>query len=86
MKINKLEFSESSVHFSVDGREWSTGEILKIDVNNLVEELQNQPGKFAWWSSLCAKCASEMRTAERNLSTYGDAQLIKIKKSFRTIS
>jgi len=83
MKINKLEFSESSVHFSVDGREWSTGEILKIDVNNLVEELQNQPGKFSWWSLLCAQSASEMRTAEKNLRSYEDEQLVKVKKTYR---
>jgi len=70
MKVNRLKFEEDGVVVTIDEKDTSIRDMLKIDVNNLVDELRDQASLFSYWAVLCTQATSALRDAERNLNQF----------------
>ena len=41
-------------------------EVVKVNVDNLMEEFSNHPSTYAWFGAVSEICSSEVETAEFN--------------------
>ena len=64
MRVKNLTFTDTDIHFELQKRKITLREITRIDTNNLLEELRDQPGLFSYWAVIVEHAASELRVAE----------------------
>jgi len=59
-------------------------EELKIDVNNIDQEFQDQPGKFAWWATLESLAEYNYLQKKRIRKEKEAEQYMKLRKLYET--